>query len=311
MLEAPVPSPEVVDRLVGELSNWGRFGTDDERGTLNLIGDDERRAAAGLVRSGRTVSLARRMKPQTEPDNSDPLLHLMKKSGERADEVDFCTSSDWIGLGFHGFGTTHLDALCHVMWKGRMYNDIDARQVTTDRGARRLSVEAMAGGIVGRGVLLDVPVTLGLRWLEPGYGLCSGDLDACEEAAGVKVGRGDIVLVRTGRDARRQEKGAQDPLRAGLAGLMPECAAWFHERDVAVLGSDGVSDVMVPGQREHLMPIHVVALVAMGLPLMDNLLLEELATACSEERRWEFLLCASPLMIQGGTGSPLAPTAVF
>ena len=311
MQPAHPPDPAEIDRLVARVSNWGRFGEDDERGTLNLVGDEQRLIAARTVTSGRIVSLARRIRPRPELDNPDPALHLMKRSGESASAAGFSSSSDWLGIAFHGFATTHLDALCHVMWKGRMYNGIEAGYVTTERGARRLSIECFEGGIVGRGVLLDAPRALRLPWLEPGVGLSPEDLEACERFAGVRVGRGDIVLVRTGRDARRRELGPHDPLRAGMPGLLPSCAEWLHDRDVAVLGGDQASDVMVPGASEHLMPIHIAALVAMGMPLIDNLLLEELAQACSAMSKWDFLLTVPSLKVQGGTGSPAAPIAVI
>ena len=190
MEEASLPDPAEVDRLVSALSNWGRFGEDDERGTLNLIGDEQRRAAAGLVSVGRSVSLARRIRPRAEVDNPNPALHYMIRSGESASPHGFSSSSDWIGLAFHGFATTHLDALCHVIWKGRMYNGIDAAQVSTERGARRLSVESFGGGITGRGVLLDAPRALGIPWLDPGIGLSPEDLDSVRTVRGGGGGAG-------------------------------------------------------------------------------------------------------------------------
>jgi kynurenine formamidase len=295
---------------VRSLSNWGRFGPDDEHGTLNLIDGAARRSAAHAVLVGEQVLLARPLGTRAAPDNPRPMLHHMLRSGESA-RPGFHTASDWIGLGFHGFGTTHVDALSHVMWDGLLYNGRRAEVVTTAVGATQLSVLALAGRLGGRGVLLDLPRALGIPFLERGSAATPDDLDRCLTAQRVEVRSGDIVLVRTGRDVARAEEGARDPLADGLAGLLPACCEWLRRRDVAVLGSDGVSDVLVPSGAPHLMPIHVIALVALGMPLIDNMLLEDLARACAARDRWDFLFLGEPLPIRNATGSPIAPVAVL
>jgi kynurenine formamidase len=206
---------------------------------------------------------------------------------------------------------SHLDALCHVFVGGRMYNGFPATEVRST-GARRNSVMAAADGIVGRGVLLDLARLRGVEWLEPGEAVGPEELAAAERAEGVRVEEGDVLLVATGRDARRAARGPWDPVAQGLAGLHPECIPWLHERGVAVLGCDGVSDPL-PGNAAPgwPIPVHQCCLVAMGVHLLDNLELGRLAAACARHGRWSFLFAAAPLRVAGATGSPVNPIAVF
>jgi kynurenine formamidase len=219
-------------------------------------------------------------------------------------------SADFIGVSFHGMAVSHIDALCHVFVDGQMYNGFPAADVTS-RGARRGSIMAGADGIVGRGVLLDIPRHRGVEWLEPGEAITPDELDAACIAQGVTAESGDILLVSTGRDARRTRHGAWDPSAPGLAGLDPECVAWLHAHDPAVVGSDGVSDVLPANEHRWPMPLHQCLLVGMGVHLLDNLRLDRLAAACADEQRWEFLFVVAPLQVGGGTGSPVNPVAVL
>jgi kynurenine formamidase len=215
-------------------------------------------------------------------------------------------AGDFVGVAFHGNSVSHIDALSHVFVDGRMYNGAPATEVTSV-GARRSSIEVAEDGIVGRGVLLDIPRLRGVDWLEPGDAIAPNELDA----TGVTVEQGDIVLVHTGRDRRREALGPWNTYLDGLAGLHPECARWLHDTDPAVLGGDGVSDVMPGSDPEWPIPIHTCALVGMGIHLLDNLRLDLLADACAERRRWEFLFVVAPLQIGGGTGSPVNPIAIL
>jgi kynurenine formamidase len=219
-------------------------------------------------------------------------------------------SADFVGVSFHGMANSHIDALCHVFVDGHMYNGFPASDVTSI-GARRNSIEAAYDGIVGRGILLDLPRHRGVEWLEPAEAVGPDELDAVSEAQGVTLEPGDIVLISTGRDARRAQHGPWDPNLAGLAGLDAECVPWLAERDPSVLGSDGVSDVLPANDHRWPMPLHMCMLVGMGVHLLDNLQLGRLAAACAAEERWEFLFVAAPLQIRGGTGSPLNPIAVL
>lgn len=314
MTVAPGWTPQTVaefDALCAPLSNWGRWGVDDELGTVNLLTEQRAAAAAGRVRLGRVVALGRVLRTAPAPDNPQPLLHLMKSSGESAPALGGAHASDWLGLAYHGSATTHVDAHSHQFWNGQMYNGRPAADVSTRAGANSGSVEALARGLVGRGVLVDMPRALGREWLEPGEGIGPDDLDRATAVQGVVITAGDLVLVRTGRDARAAAIGVLDPLRQGGPGLVMQCLAWLRRHDVAVLGSDVQSDVMQPDGAPHPMPIHAGALAVLGLPLLDNLVLEELSRMCAQLQTWEFLLTVAPLALRRATGSPVNPLAVL
>ena len=285
------------------LSNWGRWDEDDERGCLNHLRPEHPAAAAALVRTGRTVSCARPLPTDPSPENPRPVEHHM--IGTAAEGY----GADWFGLAPHGHATSHLDALCHIFWDGKVYGGRPA-DVVTPHGATKLGVQTLRDGVVGRGVLLDVPATLGVDALEPGTPITVEDLEACELRAGVRVGTGDGLLVRTGRWRWRDVHGAW-PVHERLAGLHASCLPWLHEREISLLGSDGVSDTYPSPVEGVMLPIHTVGIVAMGLHLLDNLDLEALALACAEEQRAEFLLVVAPLILRGGTASPVNPIATF
>ncbi len=292
-----------VDRLRDKLSNWGRWGPEDQLGTLNHIRPQHRVQAALGVRSGRTVSCSRPLPTVPGPENPTPATHHMLGTHTEGG------GADWFGVAPHGYATSHLDALCHIFWDGTLYNGHDS-QVVTAHGAEQLGVHHLRDGIVGRGVLLDIPPVRGVEALEPGTPITVDDLEAAEDATGVSVGGGDILLVRTGRWVWHRAHGGWDP-RQRLAGLHASCLPWLYDREVAVLGSDGVSDCHpshIDGVR---LPVHTVGIVAMGLTLLDNLDLDALADACEREERNEFLLTVAPLIINGGTASPVNPIAVF
>ena len=308
------PSAADLARLFEQVKNWGRWGTGDERGALNFVTDAKRAAAAALVREGRAVSCARELPVLSSPENPNPAQHHMLRAGDAAvipGVSGLEASMDYIGVAFHGMATSHIDALCHVFVGERMYNGFPAGEVKST-GALRCSVMAARDGIVSRGVLVDVPRARGARWCEPGERIRRAELEAAVRAAGAPVAEGDVLLVATGRDARRAVHGPWDPNVVGLAGLHPDCIPWLHERRVAVLGSDGVSDPLPgPGIPGWPIPVHQCCLVAMGVHLLDNLALGELAEACAERGRYEFLFVVAPLRIEGGTGSPVNPIAVF
>ena len=308
-MTVPSMSNEQMQALFDAVSNWGRWGPDDERGALNHLTAAETRQTAGLIRSGRVVSLSRDFPTVPGPENPFPAHHHMVIAGD-----DPCipgmgleVSTDYIGIAFHGMASSHLDALCHVFQGGRMYNGFPATDVKST-GARRNTVMTLKDGLVGRGVLLDVPRALGVPFIDPAHLTSVAELERTEAAQGVEVGKGDIVLIRLGRDERRKVHDDSD-----VAGLEPGVARWLHERKVAVLGGDGVHDPIPPARQniDWPMPIHMIGLVAMGLHLLDNLNLERVAEACADEQRHAFLLTLAPLRISGGTGSPLNPSAVF
>jgi kynurenine formamidase len=289
---------------------WGRWGADDERGALNLLTPARVRRAVSLARIGTVVSCGRELPVTPAADNPSPALHHMVAAGDLARGPGLQASADFIGVSFHGMAVSHIDALCHVFVEQQMYNGFPAADVTS-RGARHGSIMAGADGIAGRGVLLDIPRLRGVEWLEPGDAIAPDELEAACAAQSVAVEAGDILLVSTGRDARRAQHGPWDPGTVGLAGLDPECVPWLYGHDPAVLGSDGVSDVLPGSPHRWPIPIHQCLLVGMGVHLLDNLRLDRLAAACADEQRWEFLFVVSPLQVAGGTGSPVNPVAVL
>jgi kynurenine formamidase len=296
-------------QLFDRVSNWGTWGADDERGALNHLTPELVAAAAGLVRAGRTVSLSRSLNTEREPDNPEPADHRMTLLGGREHPEGLAFAKDYIGVDYHNDSHSHLDALCHVSYDDSLYNGRPADSVSST-GAAVETVEALKDGLVGRGVLLDVPRTRGVSWLEPGDSVLPGDLAQSENRQGVRVGEGDILLIRTGHASRLDELGPWDTA-SSKAGLHPSCAEFLAERRVAALGCDGNSDT-APSFTEGVgFPIHVLALTAMGVHLLDYLHLDELARACEERERWEFLFVGAPLRITGGTGSPLNPIAIL
>jgi kynurenine formamidase len=296
-------------KLFDRVSNWGRWGADDERGALNYLTPELVAAAAGLVRNGRTVSLSRSLNTERESDNPEPADHHMTMLGAREHPEGLAFAKDYIGVDYHNDSHSHLDALCHVSYDDSLYNGRPAESVSAT-GAAVETVEALKDGLVGRGVLLDVPRTRGVNWLEPGESVLPRDLEESESRQGVRVEQGDILLVRTGHASRLDELGPWDT--ASLkAGLHPSCAEFVAERRIAALGSDGNSDTAPSFTDGVGFPIHVLALTAMGVHLLDYLHFRELGSACEEMGRWEFLFVGAPLRIAGGTGSPLNPIAIL
>ena len=316
MTQAQVPSEEEVFGYVNTLSNWGRWGPDDQLGTINHIGPEQRRQAAALVTDGVSVSCARTITYGATPDSNSVAIHYMTRSGEgyTHDPDAFPPptqgSGDFIGLAFHGYSITHLDSLAHIFWNGQMFNGRPSSMVTTSEGATWESIEVLQDGVVSRGVLLDAPRHRGVKWLDLGETILPSELDAIEEAQGVRVREGDILLVRTGHYRRRNEEGPR-PIDDGWPGLHGACLPWVRERGVAVLGGDTVSDPSPSSYPNLRMPFHQIGIPHMGLWLIDNCNLEELAAACEERGRWEFLLTLAPLRIRYGTGSPVNPIALF
>jgi kynurenine formamidase len=296
--------------LFGDLSSWGKWGPDDERGALHLLTPALVDAAARLVRDGVTVTLSLPLNTHGGAHNPKPADHHMTALGSEApatDSVHFI--KDYIGADYHNDGHTHIDALCHVAYEGNLYNGRPEGAVT-EHGAPANSIETLKNGLVGRGVLLDIPRVRGVPWLEPGEHIFRADLEAAELAQAVSVQEGDILLVRTGHARRLAELGPWDTAKA-KAGLHPTAMPFLAERGVTALGSDGNSDTAPSSTDGVDFPIHVLAIAAMGIHLLDYLQFEDLRASCESRTRWEFLFVAAPLFIVGGTGSPLNPLAVF
>jgi kynurenine formamidase len=300
---------EEFERVFDTLKNWGRWGDDDELGTLNFVGDAEVARAATLARTGERVSLGRPLDTVSGPDNGRPALHYMTRLGD-GPPGEPSYYMDFIGVDFHGKSASHIDALPHVAYKGLLYNGRRASQVVGSRGATFAPISCLSRGIVARGVLLDAARARGVDWIEPPGALGAEDLEAVASELGVAVERGDAVLLRSGQMRRRAALGAWDPDQSSV-GLAVSAMTFLAERQVALLGGDGDSDARPSPLEATSGPIHVLAINAMGMPLLDNLDLESLSEACAAAGRYEFLLVVAPLIVPGGTGSPVNPIAVL
>ncbi len=302
-------SAEGFSALFNALCRWGRWGADDQRGALHFLTPARVAAAASLVREGVSVSLGLDVNTVLTADNPMPADHHMTAVGNDAALPPIQFIKDYFGTDYHYDGHTHIDALCHVAYEGLLYNGRSVDTVTND-GASVNSIEVLRDGLVGRGVLLDIPRLRGKPWLEPGESVFGADLEQAERHQDVSVGEGDILLVRTGHVRRLAELGPWDTA-AAKAGLHPTAMHFVADRGVAVLGSDGNSDT-APSTTEGVgFPIHVLAIAALGIHLLDYLQLEDLRSKCVDAGRWEFQFVAAPLRLTGGTGSPLNPIAIF
>jgi kynurenine formamidase len=307
-------SLEEFDRLFESVKNWGRWGPDDQLGTMNFITPEHVRAAAGLVRSGRRVSMEIPINTVAGPDNPNPAIHFVSQGHD----IDIGSGGlrfglDFMGMACHGDCHTHIDALCHISYNGLTYNGHPAEEVLTSKGATSLDITSYGNGVVGRGVLLDIPRLRGVKWLEPGEAVRREELEACEKAQGVQLGEGDILVFRTGHHGRRLALGPWDngPDGEGKAGLHVDTIPWMHERRIAAFLPDGDGEAIPSVVEGMTYPIHPLQIVAMGMLASDSLQFEDLARACEEEGRFEFMVVGLPLRLPGGTGSPWNPIAIF
>ena len=305
-------TPEDFAKLQKELSNWNRWGADDQMGAVNLITPQKRLSDLRVAREGASYSMARNAETKEAVDNPAPILRKTTRvgKGQVPGSAGIGGTSDTFFISYHGYVHTHMDTICHFLYDRKMYNGYSQDEVTED-GAGKNSIINFKNGIITRGVLMDMARHKGVDYLEPGTAIYPEDLDAWEKKAGVKVGAGDVMIVRTGRWARRDAKGPWPIQGEGLAGLHMSCARWLHARDVAILGGDGAQDVipsMVAGVSQ---PIHALCIVAMGMPIFDNLDLELIGREAEKRKRWDFLVTASPAAVPGGTGSVLNPIATF
>jgi kynurenine formamidase len=288
------------DTLFQQVKNWGRWGPDDQLGSANLITVAKRKQAVALVKSGITVSLAHNPLTERAEDNSNPFEHTMLRGN----------SMDRYAVSYHGYAHSHIDALCHILYKDQTYNGYARADVNTDKGCTKLGIQNLKDGVVTRGVLIDIARLRNLPYLEPGTPIYVEDLEAWEKKSGVKISSGDVVLVRTGRWARRAALG---PWNVGqnAAGLHASVAPWIKARGIAFLGGDAAQDV-VPSRVEGVaLPIHTLMITALGVNLLDNQDLESLGETAAKLNRWEFMLTIAPVPVTGGTGFPLNAIAMF
>lgn len=292
-------SPETVEGWMTELSNWGRWGDDDRLGAVNLITPEKRIEATKLVREGISVSLAHNYSVATSAGDPPAFDQEIGRAGGAGEFV-----MERITFSYHGNIHSHLDSLCHVTYEGQMYNGYSVDTVD-ENGCNMLGITDLKEGIMTRGVLMDIARLKGVDYLAPGTAVYIEDLEAWEEQAGIKIGPGDVMFVRTGRWATPDDAGP------GSAGLHASVAPWLRERGVAILGGDYANDVTPSGVAGNFLPIHQLTIVAMGVRLFDNLDLEAVAEEAARQNRWEFLLTAAPIPVEGGVGSPMNPIATF
>ena len=288
------------DQMFNQIKNWGRWGPNDQLGAANLITDAKRKQAIGLAKRGIVIGLAHPPLTEAAPDNTNPFEHTMNRG----------FTTDTYRVNYHGYAHSHIDALCHFAYKGQTYNGYTAADINTDKGCLKLGIENLRNGIVTRGVLIDIPRLKGLPWLEPGTPVFIEDIEAWEKKAGVKVGPGDAIFLRTGRWARREKLG---PWAVGQneAGYHASVAPWLKQRGVSFLASDDAQDVtpaLVDGVN---LPVHTLAIAALGVDIMDNQDLEAVAETAAKLNRWEFLLTVAPVPVIGGTGFPANALAIF
>jgi kynurenine formamidase len=299
----PLVTNAEYERWQKELSNWGRWGPDDELGTLNLITPAKRKQAAALVKDGVSVSLARDASAQKEIDNPCPIEWAMTTDtpGMVMDRVGYPC--------IHGPGTTHLDSFAHVFFDRKMWNGYSKDLVTKEHGAAKVSILTMKSGIVTRGVLYDIPKLKGLPYLEPGTRIFPEDLEAWEKKAGVKAGAGDALVLRWGKWARRAKLGpwANDE----AAGLDNSVIPWLKKRDIALLAWETAGYSPQPAGDLSKSALHNFVLEILGVHILDRGDFEALSEAAGARNRWEFMLTVAPLPIPNGTGSPVNPIAMF
>jgi kynurenine formamidase len=291
---------EEFDQMFNQVKNWGRWGKDDQLGAANLITEAKRKQALALAKTGLTVSLAHNPLTEAAPDNTSPFEHTMNRG----------LSTDTYKVSYHGYAHSHIDALCHILYKDQTYNGYPRAEVNTEKGCTKLGVQNLKNGIVTRGILLDIPRLKGVPYLEPGTPVFQEDLEAWEAKAGIKVSPGDAIFLRTGRWARREKLGPW-PVSRNEAGYHASVAPWLKARGVSFLGSDDAQDVTPSLVEGVSLPVHTLAITALGVDIMDNMDLEAIAETAARLNRWEFLLMVAPVPVTGGTGFPANPIAIF
>lgn len=306
--------PADLRALGAEVSNWGRWGPDDELGTLNLIDDAAVQRGIAAARTGRRFSLAIRLDangPQlgTIPGRINPLHTMVAiNTAYTGDTGDFCCSDDVITMGLQA--CTHWDALAHVSYDGLLYNGHPASSVTAERGATRCGIHKVPT-LVSRGILLDVARARGEDRLPAGYPISEEDLDRAAALAGVAIEPGDIVLVRTGHMQHLKARDRQAYTLGDQPGLTVGTVRWFRHHDVAAVATDTLALEVYPCEDPAvLFPVHLLHLRDMGLTQGQNFDLEALAEHCAAEGRYEVLLVANPEPVTGGVGAPTNPVAI-
>ncbi|RDH74779.1 cyclase family protein [Mycolicibacterium moriokaense] len=297
-------------KLGAALSNWGRWGPDDQIGTLNHVTSQHIRAAAAEVRSGKVFQLSipvGKDGPQSGMGGRVNPVHLMSMGPTDWEPHGLQVADDWIMMPLQS--GTQWDALSHVAYDGKLYNGYSTDEVGARFGARQLAVDAYTDRIVGRGVLLDIARLHGVEWLDGGTAITPRDLEAAEAAQGVTVGEADFLLFRTGWRQRLLARG-RDGWMTTEPGLGIDCLRWLHDRSVAAVGSDNWAIEVMPSETGDLLPLHCILIRDMGMPLAEILDLDALAADCAADDQWSFMFVAPPLHISNAVGSPTTPIAI-
>jgi kynurenine formamidase len=314
-------TPEDIRRYEKELSNWGRWGANDTRGALNLITPAKTAAAARLVTEGVSVNLQHFVEFTPSVDNWRfwPAEKWLTSATPQTGEQGYGPALDAVRFSTHEGTLSHLDAICHYDRRSPMADiDPDYRVTFNNHRNRRdeLSCQGESGilgmgpGYVTRGVLVDIPLLRNVKWLEPTTPIFVDELEKWEQFAGVKIGPGDALLVRTGRWAKRAAEGPWQYDQGG-AGLHASVLPWLHARGVSLLVGDAVSDVQPSGVEGSGRPVHTISMVAMGLPLVDNGYLEDVAREAARFKRWQFMVSWQINQSKGGTAVPFNGIATF
>jgi kynurenine formamidase len=319
----PPPTPDASDedlvRIFEKVKNWGRWGKDDQKGTLNLITSEVRKRAASLVRDGESYSISRDM-PKGPGEGNHPRVdhHMMYFPGAPG-------TYDYIGIASHGYYLTHMDALAHGIWEGKTWNGFPLKVGAIEAGEQFgesaapggvshdgcyvCGLETYRDGIFTRGVFLDVAAAKGVEYLDNHYGITGEDLELAEQYSGVKVEPGDALFVRMGLFKHAEALGHEVP-HSTRGGLIASAYEWIGDRDVAVYGGDCIEKFPYSSRR-FATPFHQIALVAMGLCLLDWPEVERLAEVCKKHGRNEFLLNVAPIPLKGATGAAVNPIVTF
>jgi len=297
--KSPVNAEEF-DRLFQQVKNWGRWGADDQLGSVNLITAATRKKALSLAKTGQTVSLVHNPLTEKADDNTSPFEHTMNPG----------FTTDTYRVSYHGYSHSHMDALCHILYKDQTYNGYARAVVNTDKGCTKLGIENLKQGLITRGVLIDIPRLKGVPYLEPGTAIYQEDVEAWEKMAGVKIASGDAILLRTGRWTRREKVGPWAVGRSA-AGFHASIIPFIKQRGVAIVGSDDAAEVTPTLVQGVALPVHTLLITALGINILDNQDLEALAETCAKLKKWEFMLTINPMPITGGTGSPMNTIATF
>ena len=305
---------ELLSWIENDLRNWYKWGNSDQKGTLNFIDSKKTLSSIKLVQEGFTVSCSGEVDFNNSIGTPKTPQHFMISAGDNYRENENNgrqVAMDYFGMVFHGHSVTHIDSLSHFFWNGRTFNGRPSNVVTTSDGATEFDVMPSTKGIVSKGVLIDVPYIRNVEYLERGDGVTLEDIKIAIDKFDLDISEGDILLLRTGQMGQIKKYGSVDVWDKGSSGPSPEILPFIYEKKIASVGSDTGNDILPNPYDKFTNPFHQVGIVAMGLWILDNLCLDELAEECIKRQRWEFCITVNPLKLPSVTGSPVNPIVIF